>query len=386
MDIELIRTLIEKGNNGNMPNKAYNFYYDETNNYRKVKLLDFGLGFKDNRVLTENYTLGGICIEQEKVLNTDELMTSLKLQKNQELKAKTFFKKRNEFIQCVEHPKLELILDWILDCCYIHYLDMDALYYSVIDIVDSICDSILPYDLVMAFKSELYILLRKNLLEFLYLCISTNYPNVTDVNLFCNGLINIIDNNGIKENEEDDEIEDYSRIRFYTLEIFRQLVKDKRKDKELIFLKDNDDKTIIDSFYYFRQQQCIVFNTSHHTFDNEVNDEKNMNENKLFLSNGDEFKNFEFKDSKLLNELQISDIVIYLMSKFLKFITYTELEDIENKIKCMGRIGKENTRKLLDIIDKSNLESKYFICTIMPEQVVSRRIAIYEHIKYILNK
>ena len=84
MDIELIRTLIKEINNDNMPNKAYNFYYDETNNYRKVKLLDFGLGFKDNRVLTDNYTLGGICIEQEKVLDTDKLMTSLKLQKNQE--------------------------------------------------------------------------------------------------------------------------------------------------------------------------------------------------------------------------------------------------------------------------------------------------------------
>ena len=384
MDIELIRTLIKELNNDNMPNKAYNFYYDETNNYRKVKLLDFGLGFKDNRILTDNYTLGGICIEQEKVLDTYKLMTSLKLQKNQELKAKTFFKKRNEFIQCIGHPKLELILDWILDYCYIHYSDMDALYYSVINIVDSVCDSTMPYDLVMAFKSELYILLRKNLIEFLYLCTSTDYPNITEVNLFCNGLIDIINNNEIEENDESDDY--YNGIHFYTLGLFRQLLKNKRKGKELIFLKDNNDKTIIDSFYHLRQQQCIVFNTSHHIFDNEVNDEESMNENKVFLENGDELRNFEFKDSKLLKELQISDIIIYLMSKFLKFITYTELGEIESKINCIGKTGRENTRKLLNIIDKSDLESKYFICTIMPQQVILRRTTMYQYIKKLLNK
>ena len=384
MNIETIREIINDLNYEKIPDKPYDFYYDETNNYRKVRLADVEIGFKDNKVLNDNYTLGGICIQQEKTLNTNQLITNLKLQKNQELKSKTFFKERNDFVQCIEHPKLRLILDWVLDNCYIHYLDIDAFYYSVIDIVDSICEPMIPNDLIVAIKSELYVLLRKNILDFLYLCKCTGYPNVIDTNLFCDGLINIIEQeNDIAQELEYEQEEKHS---FYTMEIFKQLIKAKKKTGELIFLKDNIDKTIIDSFHYFRQQRCIVFETSKHIFDDETVDEENMNNNKMFLNNGKEHKNFEFKNSKALNELQISDIIIYLISKWLKFITFTATQDIECAITEMSDNGRENTRKLLQIIDKSDLESKYFICTVIPEEMGLKRTIEYQHIKYLLDK
>ena len=162
MDIELIRTLIKELNNDNMPNKAYNFYYDETNNYRKVKLLDFDLGFKDNRILTDNYTLGGICIEQEKVLDTYKLMTRLKLQKNQELKA-TIKKAQTEIAkQKDEKKKQELIKKYENDITYLKNTN-DKKYAKKLEEIDkSISKTIQTeaksagYDLVLSKSVVLY--------------------------------------------------------------------------------------------------------------------------------------------------------------------------------------------------------------------------------------
>lgn len=94
-----------------------------------------------------------------------------------------------------------------------------------------------------AFKSELYILLKENIIEFLLLCKETNYPNVSseNVELFCNPLIEMIE----KVSEEEG--------RWFTLETFRHLLKSKRKSKELIFLTDNLEKTIVESFHSLRQ-------------------------------------------------------------------------------------------------------------------------------------
>ena len=48
--------------------KKYIFYYDETNNYRKVKITEKGLN--DFKVLFDNFTLGGICFEKNKEKET----------------------------------------------------------------------------------------------------------------------------------------------------------------------------------------------------------------------------------------------------------------------------------------------------------------------------
>ena len=132
----------------------------------------------------------------------------------------------NAFEDCISHKKLNSILNWILENAYIHYSDLDGFYYTVIDIVDSICDTEmgrkLPWELQEAFKSELYILLKENIIQFFLLCKETNYPNISseNVELFCNSLIEMIE----RVSEEED--------RWFTLEIFRQLIKAKRKCKD----------------------------------------------------------------------------------------------------------------------------------------------------------
>ena len=120
-------------------------------------------------------------------------------------------------------------------------------------------------------------------------------------------------------------------------------------------------------------------------FDKEEKDEEEMNLNKMLLNDETELKNFEFMDSKEHIELQISDIIIYLISKYLKFLTYNSAEDIDNKIKNLTEIGRENLKKLIKIINKSDKENSFFICTVTGEKIRFNRQIMNQHIEFLLN-
>lgn len=241
--------------------KKYIFYYDETNNYRKVKITEKGLN--DFKVLFDNYTLGGVCFEQSNEKNPEELIKKLKLQVGQELKSKTFFRGKNTFKDCIENERLNLLLTWVLNYAYVHYSDIDSIYFSIMDIVESICNNSIgkhfPQDLICALKDELYCAIRLNFEFFLDICKKTSYPNVTNKKIFCKGLIDIIN----KEQEK-----------FTTLELLKDLIKQFIDVDDLIFLKDNEEKIIMESFYLLRQQRCIIFRNSMHIFDKELIDEQ----------------------------------------------------------------------------------------------------------------
>ena len=58
INVEEFFTAIEQIHGYRDNGKKYIFYYDETNNYRKVKITEKGLN--DFNVLFDNFTLGGI--------------------------------------------------------------------------------------------------------------------------------------------------------------------------------------------------------------------------------------------------------------------------------------------------------------------------------------
>lgn len=354
--------------------KKYIFYYDETNNYRKVRITEKGLN--DFKVMFDNFTLGGICFEKSKEKDTKELIISLKLQKGQELKSKTFFKGKNTFKDCIEHKKLNIILNWILNNAYLHYTDIDCIYFSAINIVDSIYDNPIvkyfPQDLIEAFKDELYGAIRNNFKFFLDICRKTNYPNITNekIKIFFKGLIDII-------NKE--------RAKYATLELLKELIERFIDYNDLMFLKGSEERIIMESFYSLRQQKCIIFRDSIHIFDKELVDEQKMNDEYMVLNNGNKLENYNFLDSKDEVNIQISDIIIYLIAKYLKFLTYYSNENIDNTLKNLSKIGKENLIRLIKIIKKSNEENKFFLETINSQRINLRRNLMNQHIENILN-
>ena len=324
----------------------------------------------------DNFTLGGICFEKSKERDNKELIKNLKLQTGQELKSRTFFKGKNTFKDCIEHKKLNIILNWILNNAYVHYSDIDSIYFSVIDIVDSICNNPIakyfPQDLIDTFKDELYWAIRSNFEIFLDICKKTDYPNVTNekIKIFCKGLIDIIN----KEQEK-----------YTTLELLKDLIEQFINYNDLIFLKDNEERIIMESFYSLRQQRCIIFRNSMHIFDKELVDEQKMNDEYMALSDGNKLENYKFLDSKDEVNIQISDIIIYVIAKYLKFLTHYPNENVDNTLKSLNEMGRENLTRLIQIINKSNKENIFFLETINSQRINLKRNLMNQHIENVLN-
>ena len=141
----------------------------------------------------------------------------------------------------------------------------------------------------------------------------------------------------------------------------------------------------MDSFYSLRQQRCIIFRDSMHIFDKELVDEQKMNDEYMILDDGDRLENYKFIDSKDEVNIQISDIIVYIIAKYLKFLTHYPNENVENTLKSMNKIGKENLTILIQIINKSNKENTFFLETINSQRVNLRRNLMNQHIENILN-
>ena len=374
INVEEFFTAIEQLHGYKDNGKEYIFYYDETNNYRKVKITEKGLN--DFKVMFDNFTLGGICFEKSKERDNKELIKNLKLQTGQELKSRTFFKGKNTFKDCIEHKKLNIILNWILNNAYVHYSDIDSIYFSVIDIVDSICNNPIakyfPQGLIDTFKDELYWAIRSNFEIFLDICKKTDYPNVTNekIKIFCKGLIDIIN----KEQEK-----------YTTLELIKDLIEQFINYNDLIFLKDNEERIIMESFYSLRQQRCIIFRNSMHIFDKELVDEQKMNDEYMALNDGNKLENYKFLDSKDEVNIQISDIIIYVIAKYLKFLTHYPNENVDNTLKSLNEMGRENLTRLIQIINKSNKENIFFLETINSQRINLKRNLMNQHIENVLN-
>ena len=258
---------------------------------------------------------------------------------------------------------------------------MDNFFFIVIDIVDSLVDDSIvvkfPKDMVDYMKNELYLLLKTNIDYFINLCNKTNYPNVNenDVELFCNGIISLIDVN----------IQRFDDGTKFFLEMLRQLFKSKRKSRELVFLKNNEDKTIVEGYYGNSQQRCITFQKSKHIFDREDKDEEAMADNLMVLKDGNLLKNYKFVDSKEYLEIQISDVIVAIIAKYLSFLSNNTAEYIDEKILNLNNTGKINLKKLIEIINKSDKENKFFIATVNPFQIINYRNLMNQHVEFLLN-
>lgn len=119
----------------------YIFYYDESNNHRKINLNINKENFLN--ILNKNFALGGIVKKQKSSLKieVDKLIQDLNFQPNQkEIKSKNFFNSKNkDFLQCMNSKRLGLLLKWLDENeLYIHYIVENNLYLGIVDIIESL--------------------------------------------------------------------------------------------------------------------------------------------------------------------------------------------------------------------------------------------------------
>ena len=116
MDVNEIRELAKALHGFDKIDGDYTFYYDETNNIRRLRVTPTGLNVRNPQC----YVLGGIAHKGPiRDLHIDALRSALRIQHSApEIKLRHLGK--GEFIDLLKSPKISLFLDWMVSEKTIH--------------------------------------------------------------------------------------------------------------------------------------------------------------------------------------------------------------------------------------------------------------------------
>lgn len=172
----------------------YTMYYDESNNCLKFKFKDADGDL--NVDYTEDYVLAGVAFEgTEPPMDIDAVFSKLQLQKSiTDVKLKHLIGKvpegAHKFLHALDSAKVESVLTDILtaDNLYIHWSAIKLLYYSLVDIVDSVLSVPFYHNEI---KNVLFKYAKRDEEYILPLLAQYKYPNIDPSKiknlLFCNG-------------------------------------------------------------------------------------------------------------------------------------------------------------------------------------------------------
>ena len=154
--------------------------------------------------------LAGLVKKEEDIVDVslETFRKPLKLQGNvEEIKFKKLYAK-GDFLQCVKEKRLFETLSWIdKSPFYIHYTNVNNLFYTLVEIFDSIVKpdeiSEFGYD-YFKMKSVFYHMFKGKADELQILMFKYKYPNIQreDVEAFCNELLFLLGSRREMKEEE----------------------------------------------------------------------------------------------------------------------------------------------------------------------------------------
>jgi len=346
---------------------AYTFYYDETNNIGKfyVREDDFNTGF------AANFILGGL-VHAGEAPDVQGLISSFQLQKNaKEVKFKHVAS--GSFLDCLKSEKLNLFLRFILQSnLYVHYSNLNILYWSIVDIVDSaIANSKIAQQLGPAFserlKNDLYDLSRMKIDSVRELFYRFQYPNVKSESLleFIESLTSLFD--------------DYIETERYHfgLESLRQILNEAKKSGSLPFIMDEEDYIILKDLSHFYLKPVYLFKNSTHILDNEASIVSTFGEYRI-LDGDDEITNYTFVDSQTNQLVQLSDVFVGITGKLTQYLNTTTREKIEEDFASLTPRQQANIDLLLDLMTKSHEENIGFLHNVVSYDESAKMNRIYQ--------
>ncbi len=329
--------------------KPSTFYYDETNNVRKLKLDARGFNVEEVKV----FVLGGVSHGGEpRALDLLGLRKAMRIQQNvKELKFHHVAK--GTFSEILRSKSLRTFLTWLNDSeLLIHYHETDPVYWSIVDIVDSILHGGGDPSLYRAheiIKSDLTEILRAELSATTDLFHRCNYPEVSPSIKaeFLTGLLNIVGRNTRRLDALNVELLQRILIRGITLD-------------SLAFLEGNEPQLLIDSFATFYAAQIAMFSRSTHILDAEDTVQERLIAMQL-TKDGSTATHFRFADSAAEPGIQLSDIVVGLLAKMHTFLTRTSIGEVLAFRRGISGTGLENINLLRNCLARSDAENPAFL-------------------------
>lgn len=354
-------------------NDVYTFYYDETGNCRKFSLTE--KGYNSEEAVENNFILAGVLHPGISFdVNFDVLYSQLGYSEEQkELKFKHIYHNSKSFIEFIGSKRATAYITWLFESgLYVHYSTLNNLYYSLVDIVDSLFE-LFPYivcnpEMCMGIKSALYDFVIQYKEDVTKLLIEHGYPNIQNCRAFCNDFCVFIKQYNNEENYYPG----------FFMEMLRQMLKEAGKREELIFVQDNEPNKLIDEYYLFYLERCELFSKSHHIFDEEKTVQAKI-KGTILKENNKEFINYEFRNSKDSKFIQISDLWCGLLSKLFRFLDDNTIDSIKIIKQSLSQQQKENVSHIFSLIYKSEKKCKLFLKNSnAATNIDSRTMKLYE--------
>jgi hypothetical protein len=300
---------VKEGHIKKPPVDEWLFYYDETNNFRKFRFdSKKPSGYNVDRALTHDFILGGIAFDSKRKPDADQLMDKLGIQKKNELKANSILKNR-DFMKDIGLRRVHIFLEWMLESnITVHFSALNNLYWSIIDLVDEALNEeagqiMMPGHRMM--KDQLFYFVIDHLDEITSILQRYGFPNLEDKNIdsFAREISDFI-----QENSYDDTPE------LFFLEVTRQLIKDLKTKKEMVFLSGNEQGVMIDSYVWEYVDAMQMAPNAFHRFDHEITIERELQKYEL-LEEGKPYDKYKFVNSEQDRFVQISDVFIGILSE-----------------------------------------------------------------------
>lgn len=322
-------------------NESYTFYHDETNNIRKLHVVARGLNVAELKV----FVLGGVVHEDApRPIDIQPLRAAMRIQKTApEIKLEHVAK--GDFLALLRSAKLTIFLRWITDNeLMVHYHELDPLYWSIVDIIDSILPKLRDPALIQyhaLLKSDLAAILRSNLPATISLFYHYGYPGLAPENRkpFLNELIALLEHHS-------------ALLPAQNAIILKQVLKAGRGLDSLDFIEGYPPNMLIDDFSTFYQGRIAVFKHAIHVLDMEESIQDRFLQTPL-TSGGKPVTHYRFADSKAEPGIQLADIVVGMLGKMHTYFTETPPDEVAADRANLTGTSLQNVELLRDLLAAS---------------------------------
>ncbi|MCK1538259.1 MULTISPECIES: DUF3800 domain-containing protein [unclassified Bradyrhizobium] len=327
---------------------TYTMYYDETNNIRRLHTRADGLNVREPKY----FVIAGIAYRgPPRELNIDDLRQRCRIQKTtKDIKLEHIAK--GDFLQLLAAQKLESFLRWVIEKGFaVHYSVMDPLYWSTVDIIDSILTEYEKHQLLPfhgQLKDALYTILRFNLADTVDLFRRYSYPDVGSQRR--NDFISEL--RGRLEERE-------PLLGHFEYMMLKGVLQIAEKLDALPYLEDEQANVLVESFGPFYVGRICLFKNSHHILDVEKVIEEYLGA-EVFMDGDRRLENFRFVVSHEEPGVQASDVIAGLLGKFFALVQVTDRDQLCSIRENLSNQQKTNLGLLKQLLDGSIAENKAF--------------------------
>lgn len=305
------------------------------------------------------FVVGGIAHHgPPRELDIDGLRAALRIQKTaNEIKLKHVA--TGAFTDLLATAKLELFFRWLVDAgFFIHYFALDPLYWSIVDVIDSILTQHGSAALLMTnweLKNDLYTILPHDQPCTVDLFQRYSYPDVGRERrpAFVAELLDFVE---ARRN----------MLPHFNFMMLKGVIEIARNLESLPYLEDETPNVLIDGFGLFFIHRIYLFKNCEHILDVEEVVRSYIS-GQTFTDGECRLTNFRFAVSGDEPGVQTSDVVTGMLGKLFSFIQETEFDDLVLWRKNLDLQQERNLgllRRLLDLSLKENPAFAHYVLSL----------------------